>query len=104
MRLKRWCAFGPVRAYGFRALRFAEPLNDGGLEPHRARPLHLRDLLDAVQQLGRDRLVDRDEADRVAALAVAAEREGRDVDAGRPEERAEGADEAGLIGVADVDH
>ena len=56
-------------------------------EPHRARPLDLRDRLDPVQELGRDRLVDGDEADRVAALPVAAEREGGDVDAGLAEQR-----------------
>ncbi len=58
-------------------------------EPHRPRPLDLRDRLDPMQELGRDRLVDRDEADRVAARPVAAELEGRDVDAGLAEERAE---------------
>src|SRR4051812_49709417 len=57
-----------------------------------------------MQELGRDWLVDGDEADRVAALAVAAEREGRDVDAGLAEERPEGADEAGLVGIAHVQH
>src|SRR5215208_7636215 len=73
-------------------------------EPHRPRPLDLRDRLDAMQELGRDWLVDGDEADRVAALAVAAESEGRDVDAGLAEERPEGADEAGLVGIAHVEH
>src|SRR5215216_7220021 len=76
----------------------------GGSEPHRPGPLHLRDRLDLVQQLGRDRLVDGDEADRVASLPVAAEREGRDVDAGLAEQRPEGADEAGLVGIAHVEH
>src|SRR5688572_3106288 len=73
-------------------------------EPYRPRALHLRDRLDLAQKLRRDRLVDRDEADGVAAGPVAAEVEGRDVDAGLAEERAESADEARLIGVADVDH
>ena len=50
------------------------------------------------------RLVDGDQGDGVAALEVAAEVEGGDVDAVLAEQRAQRADEARLVVVVDVEH
>src|SRR3954464_15931831 len=74
------------------------------LEAQRRRSLHARNPLDAGQYLGRDMAVDRDQRDRFAACLAPAEVEGRDIDPGLAERRAEPADEAGRALVDDIDH
>ena len=69
-----------------------------------ARALDLRDRLDPAQKVRRDRLVHRHEGDGVLPGPVAAEVEGRDVDPGLAEQRAEAADEARLVEVVHVEH
>src|ERR1700730_1885042 len=63
-----------------------------------------RQRLDFGEHLFRDRAVHLDERDRGAALAVAAERECRDIDRGIAEKARETADETRLVFIADVNH
>ena len=76
----------------------------------RQKPQHLTRLTPGrtwifAERVARGNLaVDLDERDGRAALLVAAEREGRDVDPGVAERRGEAADEARLVLVGDVDH
>src|SRR5215813_14689459 len=66
--------------------------------------LDLRQLLHLVQHRRRHRAVDFDQRDGVAALLDAAEVEGCDVQLGIAKQAREGADEARLVLVGDIDH
>ena len=66
-------------------------------KPQRLGLLHLRQRLHLGEHVRRHRAVDLDQRDRVAALLVAAEVEGRDVDLGVAEQAREAADEARLV-------
>src|SRR5262245_23358745 len=65
---------------------------------------HLRQRLDGGEHRRRHRAIDLDQRDGIAARLVAAEMEGRDIDAAIAENGSEGADEARLVGIGDVEH
>src|SRR5205823_8844334 len=60
--------------------------------------------VDALDQLGRSGRVDRERHERLAAAPRARDRHVGDVDAGLAEERADPADHAGHVVVAEEDH
>src|SRR5712691_8852847 len=103
----------PLDAAGKELVRLRYRYGAAAAGPRRARIalerqglglLDLRQLLHLVEHVGRDRAVDFDQRDGVAALLDPAEMEGRDVQPGIAEQAREGADEAGLVLIRDVDH
>src|SRR5215472_16301559 len=73
-------------------------------ELQRPRLLHLRQRPHLGEHVGRKLAVDLDQGYGVAPGRLAADMEGRDVDAGVAERRGEAADETRLVEIGDVDH
>src|SRR6195952_3466108 len=74
------------------------------LKPQRLGLLDLRQRLHLAKHVSGHSTVDLDQRDGIAALLGAAGVERRDVEFGGAEQAGEGADEAGLVLVGDVDH
>src|SRR3981189_1038079 len=93
-------AYGSPPSRGRHVERFAleslVPRTHVALKQQRLGLLHLRQRLHLGQHIRRHRAVDLDQRDGVAALLVAAEMEGGDVDPGIAEQARGTADEAGL--------
>src|SRR3979490_2692432 len=101
-------AYGSPPSRGRHVERFAleslVPRTHVALKHQRLGLLHLRQRLHLGQPIVRHRAVDLDQRDGVAALLVAAEMEGRDVDLGIAEQAGKTADEARSVLVGDVEH
>ena len=77
---------------------------DDALEVQSRSLAHAVDPADSLYDFCRRGPVDRHQRDRRAALLVAPQREGRDIDARSPKQAREPSDEARLVLVGDVDH